>query len=281
MERLPFGITRLDNTIGGGAPRGSVVLLSGEAGAGAREFMFTTAVMNGLAHEGDDLFDLHYGDLSGNASLPEEIHYVSFTSEEDQLRNEIAMTMDDEIADSVLEPVEFTSLSKNFFHVSPVPRDWYAEETTDITSLRKRHEDRQGLLSALGDTLNDRAPGNVVIIDSLSDLVSTVDDEDGMSWSDVSYIVKGLEKASHSWGGLILLHVNHETLTDTQQGQLIDACSGTLKFEWETGGSNRARTLVVKNFRGVLSQIEAENIVKFETDFGDAGFDISDVRKIR
>jgi archaellum biogenesis ATPase FlaH len=281
MERLPFGITRLDNTIGGGAPRGSVVLLSGEAGAGAREFMFTTAVMNGLAQEDDDFFDLHYGDLSPNASLPNEIHYVSFTAGEDQLRNEIAMTIDDEIADLGLEPVEFESLSKNYFHVSPVPRDWYAEETTDITSLRKRHEDREGLLTALGDTLNHRAPSNVVIIDSLSDLVSTVDDEDGMSWSDVSYIVKGLEKASHSWGGLILVHVNHETLTDTQHGQLIDACSGTLKFEWETGGSNRARTLVVKNFRGVLSQIEAENIVKFETDFGDAGFDISDVRKIR
>ncbi|MXR50903.1 HTR-like protein [Halovenus sp. WSH3] len=281
MERLPFGINRLDNTIGGGAPRGSVVLLSGEAGAGAREFMFTTAVMNGLASVGHDTFDLHYGDLSDNATLPEEIHYVSFTAEEDQLRNEIAMTMDEEIADSGLESVEFESLSKNFFHVSPVPRDWYAEETTDITSLRKRHEDREGLLSALGGTLNDRAPGNLVVIDSLSDLVSTVGDDEGMQWSDVSYIVKGLEKASYNWGGLILVHVNHETLTDTQHGQLIDACSGTLQFEWETGGSNRARTLVVKNFRGVLSQIEAENIVKFETDFGDAGFDISDVRKIR
>ena len=281
MERLPFGITRLDNTIGGGAPRGSVVLLSGEAGAGAREFMFTTTVMNGLAWKADEVFDLHYGELPHNASLPAEIHYISFTSEEDQLRNEIAMMMDDDIADSGLEAVEFKSLSKNYFHVSPVPRDWYAAETTDITSLRKRHEDREGLLSALGDTLNERAPGNLVVIDSLSDLVSAAGDDAEMSWSDVSYIVKGLEKASHDWGGLILVHVNHKTLTDTQRGQLVDACSGTLQFEWETGGSNRARTLVVKNFRGVLSQIEAENIVKFETDFGDAGFDISDVRKIR
>jgi archaellum biogenesis ATPase FlaH len=281
MERLPFGIKRLDSTFGGGAPRGSVILLSGEAGAGAREFMFTTAVMNGLARTDHDLFDLHYGDVHENATLADEIHYVSFTAEEDQLRSEISMTMDDEIANTGLEPVQFESLAKNFFHVSPVPRDWYAEETTDITSLRKRHEDREGLLSALGDTLNARAPGNLVVIDSLSDLVSTVGDDDGMSWSDVSYIVKGLAKASHNWGGLILVHVNHETLTETQHGQLIDACSGTLSFEWETGGSNRARTLVVKNFRGVLSQIEAENIVKFETDFGDAGFDISDVRKIR
>ncbi len=281
MERLPFGISRLDNTVGGGAPRGTVVLLAGEAGAGAREFMFTTAVMNGLAQQGDDLFDLHYGKIADKTSLPDDIHYISFTATEDQLRNEIEMTMNDEIAAKGLDPVNFTDLSKNYFHISPVPRNWYAGETTDITSLRKRHEDREGLLSGLGDTLSERAPGNLVIIDSLSDLASAIGGGNQLTWSDVNYLVKGLEKASHGWGGLILLHLNYETVTSTQYGQLVDACGGTLRFEWETGGSTRARTLVVKNFRGVLSQIEQENIVKFETDFGDAGFDISDVRKIR
>jgi KaiC/GvpD/RAD55 family RecA-like ATPase len=280
MERVPFGIERFDTTIGGGAPRGSVVLLSGEAGAGAREFMFTTAVMNGLAQTDHDLFDLHYGDITANASLPGAIHYISFTAGEDQLRNEIGMAMGEEIATAGLDTTQFSSLSKNYFHTSPVPRSWYAGDIEDITSLRKRHEDRQSILSALGDLLNEYAHENLVIIDSLSDLVSTVDDE-GLSWSDVSYLVKGLAKASHHWSGLILLHVNRETLTATQHGQLIDACSGTLRFEWESGGSTRARTLVVKSFQGVLSQIEAENIVKFETDLGDAGFDISDVRKIR
>jgi archaellum biogenesis ATPase FlaH len=279
MERIPFGINRLDNTIDGGAPRGSVVLLSGEAGAGAREFMYTTAVMNGLAQNDDDLFELHYGDMAPNATLPDNIHYVSFTSEQDQLESEIAMSMDDEIAERGVDPVRFKSLTKNYFHTSPVPRNWYAKQSTDITSLRKRHEDREGLLSALGDTVSDRAPGSLVIIDSLSDLVGAIGENIG--WSDVNYLVKGLAKAAHDWSSLILLHVNFETLTSTQQGQLVDACSGTLRFQWETGGSTRARTLVIKNFRGVLSQIEEENIVKFETELGDAGFDISDVRKIR
>ena len=281
MQRVPFGISRLDSTIGGGAPRGSAVLLSGEAGAGAREFMYTAAVMNGLADRDDDLFDLHYGDLAVNAVPPEEIHYISFTASEEQLRSEIGMSMDDEISENALDAVEFTSLSKNYFHISPVPREWYAEQTDDITSLRKRHEEREGLLSALGDVLSDRAPGNLVVIDSLSDLAAAAGINERLSWSDINYLVKGLRQASHQWGGLILVHVNYETLNDTQLGQLIDACSGTLRFEWETGGSSRARTLVVKNFAGVLSQIEAEDIVKFETDLGDAGFDISDVRKIR
>jgi archaellum biogenesis ATPase FlaH len=279
MDRLPFGISRLDEMIQGGAPTGSVVLLSGEAGAGAREFMYTAAVMNGLARSDGDLFDLHYGDLPARARPPDEVHYLSFTAEEDQLREEIATTMDDEIAREGLEPVSFKSLSHQFFHVSPVPRNWYAEETPSIKNMAKRHEDREELLSALGSELSARAPGNLVVIDSLSDLVTTLGES--LDWSDIGYLVKGLQKAAHAWDGLILLHVNHETLSEIRHGQLMDACSGTLRFQWESGGSTRARTLVVKQFRGVLSQIESENIVQFETELGDAGFDISDVRKIR
>ena len=64
-------------------------------------------------------------------------------------------------------------------------------------------------------------------------------------------------------------------------GQLVDGVAGTLEFQWASGGSTRARTLVVKQFRGVLSAIADEDIVQFETEIGDAGFDISDVRKIR
>ena len=279
MDRIPFGVDRLDELIGGGAPPGSVVLLAGEAGAGSREFLYTSAVMNGLARAGEDLFDLHYGEVSDGAELPEEVHYISFTGAEDQLREEVGMSMNTEIAETGLEPVQFKSLSQPYFHTSPVPRGWYAEETPELTNLRKRHEDREELLSAFGNALSERAPNSLVVVDSLSDLVGAVGET--LSWSDITYLLSGLQKAAHEWQGLILLHVNHETLTDVELGQLMEACSGTLRFQWETGGSTRARTLVVKQFRGVLSQIEEENIVQFEAELGDAGFDISDVRKIR
>jgi KaiC/GvpD/RAD55 family RecA-like ATPase len=279
MDRLPFGIDGLDRIIQGGAPAGSVVLLSGEAGAGAREFMYTTAVMNGLAREDGELFDLHYGDLHQQARPPDGIHYISFTAEEEQLRTEITTSMDGEIAREGLQSVSFKSLSRQFFHISPVPRDWYAEETLSIQNMAKRHEDRESLLSALGTELSERAPGSLVIIDSLSDLVATLGES--LEWSDISYLIKGLQKAAHTWNGLILVHINDETLSEIRHGQLMEACSGTMRFQWESGGSARARTLVVKQFRGVLSQIESEDIVQFETELGEAGFDISDVRKIR
>ena len=278
MDRIPFGVRQLDTIINGGAPRGSVVLLSGEAGAGSREFMHTSAVMNGLATGDPELYDLHYGDLAADAVQPDEVHYLSFTADEAALRREMLMEMDDDIVDAGLDSVHFHDMSERYFHPTPVPRNWYSEATRTIQDLRNDGE-RKDFLTALGETLSAIAPGNLLIIDSLTDLVSAAGET--LEWADIFVLMKGLQKASYEWDGLVLLPINHDTLTAQRLGQLSDAATGTMRFSWESGGSTRARTLVVKQFRGVLSQIEAENIVRFETELGDAGFDISDVRKIR
>ena len=278
MDRIPFGVRQLDSIINGGAPAGSVVLLSGEAGAGSREFMHTSAIINGMARVDEDLFDLYYGDPSAKAILPEAVHYISFTANEQQLTQEMRMAMDDEVIDAGTDGVEFHDMSERYFHMSPVPREWYAAQTPTIKDLRARHE-REDLLGALGAKLSAVAPGNLVVLDSLSDLVAAMGED--IDWADITFLVAGIQKAAHQWGGLILLHLNHETVSDTRQGQLSEAAHGTMEFSWESGGSTRARTLVVKQFRGVLSQIEDETIVQFETELGEAGFDISDVRKIR
>lgn len=280
MARIPFGISRLDGLIGGGAPTGSVVLLAGEAGAGSREFMYTCAVMHALATADPEQFELYYGDLAAGAELPEEVHYLSFTDGGPQLKEEITAAMDPELAEPAVDEIEFTSLTNQYFHVSPVPRNWYAQETPDITNLQERSADREGLLAALGRRLSRLAPGNLVVIDSLSNLISAIDEEE-LTWADVSYLVTGLGRAAYDWDGLILLHVNSQAISDHRLGQLVDVCTGSMRFNWETGGSTRARTLVVEQFRSVLAQIEEEDIVQFETELGEAGFDISDVRKIR
>jgi KaiC/GvpD/RAD55 family RecA-like ATPase len=278
MDRIPFGVRQLDTTIKGGAPTGSTVLLSGDTGAGAREFVHTSALMNALGIADSELYDLYYGEPTSEAVKPDGVHYISLTSSKTELAQEMRMGMDEEIVNNGLETLTYHDLSERYFHVSPVPRDWYAEETENITELRTRSR-REGLLGALGTKLSEVAPGNLVVIDSLSDLVSGMGET--LVWSDISFLVKGLQKAAHRWNGLILIHLNHETLTDTQHGQLSEAVDGTMRFEWETGGSSRARTLVIQQFRGVISQIEDEDIVRFETVIDDAGFDISDVRKIR
>ncbi len=278
MDRIPFGIRRLDTTIGGGAPPGSVVLLSGEAGAGAREFVYTAALMNALVRGNRELFELYYGDLPEGVSAPSEVHYVSFTAQKRRFRSEMAMATDDEIVDSAIDGIEFHDLSSEFFRLSPVPREWYTSQTNRITDLGDRQE-RKSVPEVLGDTLTDHAPGNLVIIDSIADLIDAPTDD--LEFEDIPVILKGISRAAFEWGGMVLARVDRESLNARRHGQLVDAADGTLLFEWESGGSTRDRTMVVKQFRGVLSQIEAEDIVRFETEIGDSGFDISDVRKIR
>jgi archaellum biogenesis ATPase FlaH len=191
----------------------------------------------------------------------------------------MSLAFDEEIVEESSPGLHFHDLSPEYFRLSPVPRNWYAERTGTIADLGHATEDRSSVPERLGEVLSNHAENSLVVIDSLTDLISAGDEN--LEWSDVPQLLKGVSRAAYDWGGLILVHLNHETLSDREHGQLIDACDGTLMFEWESGGSARARTLVVRQFRGVLSRIEDENIVRFETEIGEAGFDISDVRKIR
>ncbi|MFB6072934.1 MAG: RAD55 family ATPase [Halobacterium sp.] len=279
MATIPFGVSRLDSRIGGGAPVGSVVLLSGEAGAGAREFVYTSAVMNGLQSAAPDRFDLHYGDLHGDAVPPEDIHYVSFTADEAELRREIGFTMDEEIVEAGLDAVTFADLSAEYFQLSPVPRAWYAGEHRSIRDLGHAEEDRPDVLERFADYLDEHAQGSLVVVDSLTDLIGARKQD--MEFSDVVLTLKGLRKAARGWDGLILLHLTRDAVTAEELGSLTTSVDGTVQFGWERGGNERVRTMFVREFRGVLSRLEEEDIVQFETEIHDAGFDVSDVRKIR
>ena len=279
MDRIPFGVSRLDRRIGGGAPSGSVVLLAGEAGAGARELIYTTAVMNALGRTDDDMLDLYYGDVAGDAVFPESVHYVSFTASESQIRREMGFTMDDELVAAGVDGVEFADLSREYFQLSPVPREWYSEARGNIEDLGQTSE-RRDAIEALADYLDENAAESLLLVDSLTDLVG-VRDREAINWDDIVFMLKGLRRAARGWGGLILVHVSSESLSQNRLGDLMASVDGTMLFEWESGGNERARTMVVREFRGVLSQLEEEDIVRFETEIHDGGFDISDVRKIR
>ena len=278
MSSLPFGVARLDSILDGGAPPGNVVLLAGESGAGAREFCYTSAAMNALAHADEELFDLYYGDLPADATLPSGVHYISFTSGTGAITREMGYTMADEIVDAAVDGIDFRDLSSEFFQLSPIPRNWYEEETASIANLGESGE-YEDVLTAFGDYLSAHAEGSLVCVDSVTDLVSMV--SENTEWSDIAMVMKGLKKAAYEWGGLILVLVNTDSISEREFGTLMDAAGGTLQFTWESGGSQRARTMFVREFRGVLSQLEAENIVRFETEIHEGGFDISDVRKIR
>ena len=278
MDRYPFGIGRLDDLIGGGAPTGSLVLLAGDPGAGAREFLHTAAIMNALAIRGSDRFELHYGDLHEAARLPESVHYVSFTAGKAELESELRMAMDPTLVDGAISAIEFNDLSGAFFQRTPVPYEWYTGRVQGITELGGDRR-RSDVFESLGEVLTEHASGALVCVDSITDLLGSR--EEDLAFHDVVTVLKGLQRASTGWGGLILLLLNRSAISDTELGMVTDSVDGTFAFDWERGGSKIARTMMVTQFRGVLSRLEEDDIVRFETEITESGFDISDVRKIR
>lgn len=279
MARIPFGISRFDELIDGGAPSGSSVMLTGELGAGAREFCYTSAAMSALALAEPELFETYYGTIDEDiAQLPEEIHYISCCMPPQALLTEMEYVLESEILDAATETISFMDLSDQYFKRSRVPMEWYSESAPGVDSLGKVRGSR-GVLGILGDYLDSAAKDNLIILDSLTDLVLSADET--MDWTDIIVLMKGLAAAAHRWDGLILMLANSEVLSRRQSAGLMNAAHGNLVFEWETGGNERIRTMYVKQFRGVLSRLEDEDIITFETDIYGHGFDITGVRRIR
>lgn len=278
MDRVPFGISRFDEVIDGGAPPGSVVVLSGELGAGAREFAFTSAAMTALADADPDVFEIYYGTFDHEVAVPPEVHYVSMTETPTAVRSEMRFALADDILDAVEDEIAFCDLSSPYFQRSRVPMEWYTSGTLDIDRISEIGHTR-GILTMLADYLSANADESLVVIDSLTDLIDAT--HEAMTWTDITLFLKGLAVAATDWNGLILLIVNDEAIGNRRVARAMDSAHGSIVFEWDTGGNERTRTMFVKEFRGVLSRLEDEEIIRFDTDIYDHGFDITGVRRIR
>ena len=135
------------------------------------------------------------------------------------------------------------------------------------------------ILPALQSYLTDNAPGTLTVIDAITDLRPLPDDE--AAWPEVTRLLRGLTRAVSSWGGVVLVVADAEAVTDAELGGLSAAATGTLEFNWATGGSQRARVMNIRELRGALTRLDRDEIAQFEAEMHDRGYDLSNVRKIR
>jgi len=117
------------------------------------------------------------------------------------------------------------------------------------------------------------------VIDAVTDLDDLSDDV--VSWAAVVRLLRGLTRMVAARGGLVLVVADAEAVTDAQLGSLSAATTGTLSFGWETGGSQRARLLSIRELPGALGRLDRDEIAAFESELHDRGYDLSNVRKIR
>ena len=276
LSRIPTGIDSLDNILEGGLPSGSSVLLLGELGAGDFEFAITSCARL--------LKCIDVRDTS--VSLPDKVIYISLTRSERDIMKEIAFSFPEyyEVLQKNIQEqrFEFKDFSDSYFAGSFIPASWLSssEAAVSIESL-KWSEEKKNLMDALIGYLDKNAKGSLVVIDSLTSLAQYCHER--IDWSEMILFLRGLQRASKNWDGLIYAILNTRIFDIGKQEEIMECMDGIFVFDWEKlGPTQRNRIMYMKKFRGLLPTVDQENIVNFETIINSQkGFEVSNIKRVR
>jgi KaiC/GvpD/RAD55 family RecA-like ATPase len=269
---IPTGIQSFDPVIKGGLPAGALVLLLSEVGAGGSEYTYSSALMLAqMKKEG--------AKLKPDFMLPDRIIYISFTkSRENVMQSFSTLSMAD--ISNVEEILTFVDLSSIYFAKTLVPLHWTSNSTMTLTDF-KIGQKQKSLFESLIETLESLAPNNLVIIDSLTDLLRTAG-SDNLSWTDLVSLLKGIERMSKQWNSTIYALLTANIFDPCREEEVMDCVDGVLVFTWHvTGANQRQRMMYIKKFRGLMPYLEEDNVVRFETRVSAShGFEVSNIREI-
>jgi len=119
------------------------------------------------------------------------------------------------------------------------------------------------VLEGLVNYLDEKAPGSMIIIDSLTDLVVSANIE----IADLVAVMRGMQRVAKRWGGVIYLVLTNNVLDEKKQRMLMDSVDGSLVFEWSRylNSSKRQRYMYVEKFISLLPHLDKERIARFAT----------------
>ncbi|HEV2518992.1 MAG TPA: hypothetical protein VGX00_00010 [Thermoplasmata archaeon] len=252
-DRVPTGVADFDY-LTGGLPAGSVVLLIGEAGAGHQEFALTSAVHMMLHHDEPDTHGLFLGNAHGPFVFPRGIAYVSATRSKEQVLREVAGTFEPSYHAALERHLHFHDVSRAYFSDSVVPAGWTAAASSLLAAAPLATPSDP--LAAIADAVEADGPSNLVLIDSLTDLLV----RKGIEVESILTLVKGLRRRAKAWGGVVYLLLSRGVAADSVEKALYDSVDGVLSFTWTAGpySSHRNRTMLIEKFMSVLSRIPPE-----------------------
>lgn len=265
MQKIPTGISDLDAIIEGGVPTGSVVLLFTEIGAGGLEYIYTSSAKLLRAKNDPENISSVLGDDCKDSVLPGDIHYITFSRSREDILEEVKTSFNDEYYNTIDSSVKFKDLSQEYFQRTMVPPGWAGGDGTSLFS----DSGDADLLERLVDFLEENAEDNMIVIDSLTDLLTntSIDDEKLVT------IIKGMRRASKKWGGVVYLLLSKDILDESKEYHIIDSVDGVLSFRWSDNPrvSKRQRYLIIDKFMSVLPHLKRKKIARFTAEVTDYG----------
>lgn len=284
LTKIPTGIKTFDLNINEGFPAGSVILLLEDVGAGGREFLYTSIYnINQMKVSQNDPDQMKRkpknpvdNEIDTMIQLPDKICYVSISKSKENILTENAYAFHKGYYEAVKDGLVFKELSDIYFRQSISQNLW--SEKKGMTGFDSSPD--KNILEELSEFLNENAKGNIVIIDSLTDLL--VNQIDYLNRTDFIMFLKGMVNISKTWNGLVYLILSANIIEKQMQEIINDTVDGVLVFEWfDKGSVKMRRNLYISKFRGLIPQLEQNKIAKFETKITyDGGFEVSNVRKI-
>ena len=103
----------------------------------------------------------------------------------------------------------------------------------------------------------------MVVIDSLTHLAET----GTIPMRDLVATLRGLQRVSKRWGGLIYLMLTRGILDPKEEQMIIDSVDGVIVFQWSKNvfNSRRTRYMYVEKFMSILPHLDARRIARFTT----------------
>ncbi|HOK28449.1 MAG TPA: hypothetical protein PLI21_05435, partial [Methanomassiliicoccaceae archaeon] len=85
--------------------------------------------------------------------------------------------------------------------------------------------------------------------------------------TDLVAVLRGLQRVSKKWGGIIYLVLTEDVLDKRMQNMIMDSVDGALAFEWSRhhNTSRRQRYMYVEKFISLLPHLDKERIARFAT----------------
>ncbi|MGA7922374.1 MAG: hypothetical protein WCA77_00135 [Thermoplasmata archaeon] len=258
--RVPTGVPDFD-PMSGGIPAGSVVLLLGEAGAGHQEFALTSAVHLMLHYDDPDVHDFYLGAAHGPFVYPSSVAYVSLTRSREQVLREVQAAFDPLYRQVLERHIRFHDLSAEYFADSVVPAEWSALPNSLLTPSSSPPLSTTGTLQGLAEAVEADGESNLVVVDSLTDLIV----RRGIGKEELLAFVKGLRRRAKSWNGLVYLLLSRGVTDTATEQALIDSVDGVLSFLWVSSlaTSSRERAMVIEKFMSILARVPHERQGRF------------------
>jgi KaiC/GvpD/RAD55 family RecA-like ATPase len=268
-QRMPTGIGSFDPVMEGGVPPGSIMLLLGDIGAGSFEFVYTSLINLATLKRRDP----------GNPALPSEILYITFTKMKEDVHREVSLSFDEAMASELeTDYVRFSDLSEQYFENSSVPNEWYTSD--DLMTRLRRRSDHKSTLMRISSVLETAPQRSLIILDSLTELaVSCSDPQD---WKELAAYLRGLQRITKRWNSTIYLLLTQGIIDRARVQEVADIADSVILYRWEESvGARRQRVMFFEKFRGVMTHLEENDLVKFSIKISPAlGFEVNNIRLI-